>query len=59
MAKGFCDDCDREGREPLRNIHPTGIPTSRYGSAQFWTIEHHSDGKGGLCPGSGKDIGTP
>lgn len=63
--RGHCPECERaelaRGREDprrptLRQIHPSGEPTSRWGSAQWNIVEHHSDGAGNLCPGSGARI---
>ena len=64
MPKARCPDCDAAGRpehEVLRNIQTSGVkivggPLGDRGTAQYWIIEHHGDGQGNLCQGSGKRI---
>jgi len=56
MTRGHCPDCDRAGRDSLREITPTGQAIGETGTARWWRVVVHSDGQGALCPGSGKRI---
>ena len=44
------------GRDSLREITPTGESIGQWGTAKWWLIVMHSDGSGGICPGSGKRV---
>ena len=54
--RGHCPDCHRAGRDSLREITPTGESIGQWGTAKWWLIVMHSDGSGGICPGSGKRV---
>ena len=56
MVRGHCPDCHRAGRDSLREITPTGESIGQWGTARWWLIVMHSDGAGGICPGSGKRV---
>jgi hypothetical protein len=56
VTKGHCPVCFREGRASLREITPSGIKQQEGYSAQWWLVTMHSDGKGGVCPGSGAKV---
>lgn len=49
--KTLCPDCDS-----LREVTPTPEPVGHTGTARRWQLEYHSDGKGNVCPGSGKRV---
>ena len=55
-VSAHCPDCEAAGRDSLRKIGPTGEKHAPHKSSEYWVIEHHGDGQGNLCPGSGKRI---
>lgn len=50
MTRGWCPDCDtlREIVDTKRRRHPNR------GTDSWWSVVVHSDGRGGICAGSGK-----
>ena len=54
-VRGHCPVCEEAGRPSLVEVTPTGEPIAS-SSSRWWRLVLHSDGKGGLCEGSGRKV---
>jgi hypothetical protein len=50
-VSGHCPVCER-----LVGLSPTGERQGSRGTSQWWRVDLHSDGKGGLCAGGGRRV---
>jgi hypothetical protein len=52
-----CPSCEAAGRPSLRKGAQGSERDEATQKTTYWvTIEHHSDGQGNLCPGSGRRV---